>query len=82
MAILYRWCPGLLTTGVSNSYRLFHFSWPESMIFISSYSKGLFALTFWTTAFAVSHRPHGVRVKKVMRQASRREVARNMLATG
>lgn len=71
-------CPGWLTTGVSNSYKPFHLSWPCSMTLISWYSSGRFAFTLWTTAFASSQRLHGVRVKKVMRQASKREVARNM----
>jgi hypothetical protein len=45
---------------------------------ISVYCSGRFAFTFCTTAFAVSHNPHGLRVKKVMRQSRRRDVARNM----
>ena len=36
--------------------------------------------TFCTTAFAESQSPQGLRVKKVIRQSNKRDVARNMVA--
>jgi hypothetical protein len=56
------------TTGVSNSYKFFHFVWPGAITSISVYSNGLRSHTFDKTSFASVHREQFWRTNKVIRR--------------
>ena len=57
-----------LTTGVSNSYRFFHFVWPGAITSISVYSNGLRSHTLDITSFASVQSEQFWRMNKVMRR--------------
>ena len=57
-----------LTTGVSNSYKFFHFVWPGAITSISVYSNGLRSHTLDMTSFASVHREQFWRMNKVIRR--------------